>query len=430
MAITTLNLTVPVPCTQGFFGDQIVCYVTQVRASQIVTLLGHDPQSKSWSRLPQDLRTAYEYLQRKTTKSRREAAKRYIRQRIAPGSPVVGAFPPIAIGVVRPLDFQSYKEKFSNAGLPDGVGELQFSLATSDTRILLDGLGRVSGALELIEEGNQAIADSFTFGLAIYAPIKGTLTPVQLGQLFHDFNFLAVPVSAGQAIDLDQSDPHIAIVNTLSDAPVIKDNGGIEPRAASLGTKSTALVAKRVFLRFVRAATEGPAFLHTLREVPADEANVTIENVFHNSVRIERFLTQLADQMGPDRFRQRDSIHLTAPGWNAMAVIYHDIEHVLAGKLVGADREKVIAEIALIDWSRANPDWVGLLGDPAKDENGIEIPNPSTGRADLGKLYGGQQAITKLVNYMREKTSLGEHLKNAGLSVALTDADLGAVEAA
>src|SRR5690606_21471771 len=133
----TLNLSVPVPCTQGHFGDRLACYTTQVRPSQIVTLLGHDPQSKNWSKLPDELRTAYEYLQRKTTKARREATKRYIRQRIADGSMVIGAFPPIAMGVVRPLHFVPYREKFPNTDIPPGVGVLHFSLATSDTRILL-----------------------------------------------------------------------------------------------------------------------------------------------------------------------------------------------------------------------------------------------------------------------------------------------------
>jgi hypothetical protein len=410
--------------------------MTQVKPSQIITLLGHDPQSKYWSRLPAELGKTYEFLQRKTSKGRREGPKRYIRHRIAPGSPVMGAFPPICVGVLKPLQFTLYRDKFSNAGLPDGIGELQFSLATTDIRILLDGLSRVSGALELLEEGKIELADSFTFGLAIYAPIKGEFTPLQLGQLFHDFNFLATPVSAGQAIDLDQSDPHIVVVNMLADAPVIKENGGIEARAASLGAKSTALVAKRVFLRFLRGATEGPAYLHTLREIPDDESHVTMDNVHKVAARIENFLDQLVEEMGRDRFRQRDGIHLTAPGWNAMAVIYHDIEYVLADRITEPQRNLIIAKIARIDWSRDNPDWIGLLGDAATnpnwvgalgnaeiDEAGRKLVDPVTGRERLGKLYGGQQAITKLVKYVRQKTGLDLELQAAGMSVELNVPD-------
>jgi hypothetical protein len=443
MILGTLNLTVPVPCAQGYFGDRLATYMTQVKPSQIITLLGHDPQSKYWSRLPDELRKIYEYLQRKTSKGRREGPKRYIRHRIAPGSPVVGAFPPICVGVLKPLQFTLYRDKFNNPGLPDGIGELQFSLATSDIRLLLDGLSRVSGSLELLDEGKVDLADSFTFGLAIYAPIKGELAPMQLGQLFHDFNFLATPVSAGQAIDLDQSDPHIVVVDILDDAPVIKDNGGIEPRAASLGAKSTALVAKRVFLRFVRGATEGPAYLHTLREVPDQEAKVTMENVHTVAARIEHFLTQFANEMGHERFRQRDGIHLTAPGWNALAVIYHDMEYVLAGRLNESQRNHIITQMACIDWSRNNPDWIGLLGDAAinpawvgplgdadLDAAGRKVIDPTTGRERLGKLYGGQQAITKLVNYIRVKTGLDAQLKTAGKSTEINLSDVVDEEAA
>lgn len=394
--------------------------MTQAKPSQIVTLLGHDPQSKNWPRLSDSLRSSYEYLQRKTIKSRRESAKRYIHQRIAPGSHVIGAFPPIAIGVTKPLSFISYKDKYPQIDITDGVGILEFSLATSDTRLLLDGLRRVSSALELIEDGQQDVADSFTFGLAIYAPLQHELTPVQLGQLFHDFNFLATPVSAGQAVDLDQSDPHIIAVNMLSQAPVITDHGGVEPRAASLGSKSTALVAKRVLLRFVRGATEGAAFQHTLREVPDSRANLTADNMTETVRRIEQYLTEIATRIGADRFRERSGLHLTAPGWNALGQIFHDMEYVLNGNfaLEPHEKDQILDGIAHIDWSRQNPDWVDFMGHSALDDKEQQIIDPQTGRPVLGKLFGGQQAITKLANYIREKSGLKPFLDRYYVAVA------------
>ncbi len=79
----------------------------------------------------------------------------------------------------------------------------------------------------------------------------------ELGQLFHDFNFLVQPIALGQAVDLDQSDVAIGLTNTLGECPAIKKHCGMERRAANLGKKSTAPVAKQVLLRFVKVACEG-----------------------------------------------------------------------------------------------------------------------------------------------------------------------------
>jgi hypothetical protein len=62
-----------------------------------MNLLGHDPRSKNWKRLPDDLRQIYEYLQRKTDKNRRESIAAYIEERLGPDSIAIGAFPAISI---------------------------------------------------------------------------------------------------------------------------------------------------------------------------------------------------------------------------------------------------------------------------------------------------------------------------------------------
>src|SRR5215472_33044 len=97
MAIELLNLKTPVPCVQGSFGTRLVAYTTQVSPKQIINLLGHDPRSKNWKRLPDDLRQIYEYLQRKTNLSRRESVSTYIEERLGPNSICIGAFPAVSI---------------------------------------------------------------------------------------------------------------------------------------------------------------------------------------------------------------------------------------------------------------------------------------------------------------------------------------------
>src|SRR5271166_4780266 len=54
MALDSLTLTVPVPCTLGYFGDKLATFQTQLKASEIINLLGHDPRSKHWNRLPDE----------------------------------------------------------------------------------------------------------------------------------------------------------------------------------------------------------------------------------------------------------------------------------------------------------------------------------------------------------------------------------------
>jgi hypothetical protein len=372
----------------------------------------------------------YIKLQRKTTKTRRIGTKRYIEERIAPGALCLGAFPAIAIGTVNPLRFVHYAEKYSGSGIPRGVGELEFNLSATSTRVLLDGLARVDGALDLVDEGKIEIANSFAFPVTIYAPTErnGKVSVEELGQLFHDFNFLAQPVSPAHAVDLDQSNIYVQLVNALAKAPVIAKNGGVEPRAASLGTKSTALVAKQVLLRFVRGAIDGPAAQERLRDSTADGA-LTRANLHTARDEIEDYLVNIANRMG-ERFKDHELLHLTAPGWNALGLVFHDINFILRGKLSAVQTTAIYDGIASIDWSRWNQNFIRYLGDVAVESGGVEVKrgrgraapvDPSTlieivdanGRRKLGTLYGGRLGATRFLQYVRLKSGLMAHLQAA-----------------
>jgi DNA-sulfur modification-associated len=412
---TSISLTTRVPCTAGFFGSKLTTYQTQVKATDIIGLLGHDPRSKFWSRLPDDLREMYQFLQRKTNKERKLGTRRYIETRFGPNSRSLGAFPAIAIGTIKPAKFEPYAEKFPNIGMPEGVGDLLFDLSASHHRVLLDGLSRVTGALDLIDDGELGVVENFAFPVTIFCPSPqhGDVTVQELGQLFHDFNFLAAPIPTGQAIDLDQTNIYIQLTSRLGQSSVIKSNGGMEARAKSLGKKSTALVAKQVLLRFVKGSTEGEAFLHTLRDMPENEvsANLTDDSYDYLTGRLEWFLEQLSERMGPERFKNRESMHLAAPGWNALGVIFNDIEFKLKNRLAPATESDILDRIAAIDWSRYNKDWFNQsapgfvdLGEAALDEKGVPC---------LGKAHGGQQAISKMIEYVRQKSGVAAQLAAA-----------------
>jgi DNA-sulfur modification-associated len=387
----------------------------------------------------------YKKLQRKTAKGRWTGTKRYIEERIAPGAFVLGAFPAIAIGTVTPLRFVHYADKYPNIGIPRGIGELEFDLSAMSTRVLLDGMARVAGALDLLDERKGDIANSFAFPVTIYAPTErnGRVTVEELGQLFHDFNFLAEPVSKAHALDLDQSNIYLQLVNALGRAPVIVENGGVEHRAASLGKKSTALVAKQVLLRFVLGAIDGPAAQERLRDSGVDGA-LTRANLLSMRDQVEDYLINIANRMG-ERFKDHEMLHLTAPGWNALGVVFHDLNFILQHKLSDEQRSAIYDGIANIDWSRWNQDFIGYLGDAAVESGGLEVKrgpgraqpiDPSTlkevvdadGRKKLGTIYGGRRATTGLIQYIRLKSGLMAQLQAAApevLAQAVAEASAG-----
>lgn len=399
-----LSLSVPVPCIRGKFGDDIEAFQTFVKPDQVVQLLGHDPRSRYWRKLPDDLRGMYEFLQRKTTKSRRDSTANYIVDRIGPEHLVVGAFPAISIGMVGHAEFESYHNK--NSDIHSAAGILLMDLSPSNKRILLDGMARVAGAMDLIDEGKEEYSNMFTFPVTIYAPSKSVnrMTLHDFGQLFHDFNFLATPVNANQAIALDRSNIYIALTNRLAARSFLSSRGGMETRSASLGSKSTAIVVQRVLLRTVRGACEGRSFQHSNRntvETP-NLSRSTFEEILGD---LDDFFEQIAVRMGV-RFLDRDSLHISAPGWQALGLIFHDLKFRLGGSLSRMERERIYDLVSEVDWSRYNPDWIGLIGEPEIDRvTQVEIVDDQ-GRRRVSITRGGQTTVAKMTDYLRVRTGI------------------------
>jgi DGQHR domain-containing protein len=337
-------------------------------------------------------------VQRPTAKSRADGVAGYIQDRLT--RKIIGAFPAISIGITSPTPFRA----FEGPGIPKAVGNLEID--EEGVRILLDGLGRLSGALDLADEGPEesALVKEFMFPVTFYTPTveAGPLSIEELGQLFMDFNFRVNPVPAHTAIALDQSDIYIALTNKISKDAFISENGGMELKAKSLGKKSTAIVVQSVLLRTVRGATEGREFQENNLSTPS-EPNLTNDTFEHELDSISEFFTEISQRMGRDRWNSRDSLHLTAPGWQALGIIHHDINH-RGLELSSSQRSTIYDIIAGLNWSRTNESWateakLGLF------QNG-----------ELVILGAGRNNTQAIITYVRQKTGLASKLESLSVS--------------
>lgn len=398
----------PVPCIMNRAGDYLRAYSTFCRPSEITTLLGHDPRSKKWKDLPDRLRQLYQDYQRKTKPARAETIYEYIGSRMAPEATMPGAFPSLSIGLTSPPTFEPLSARAGitispGVTISDNIGTLYLDLGMSQQRMLLDGLARVTGALDYIDEGRN-IDEWFTFNVTIFAPSpeKGCLSPQELGQLFYDFNYKVSRVSPTQALELDMASPYSKITDWLKDQPVIRDHGGMQQSGASLGTKSTALVVRRVLLGFVTIAAEGERALHGAKNEDIRNPQTNADNLRDTQERIAKFLASFADKMGPERFRDENSIHLTRTGWEAIGMIAHDV--MWNSDTRPQDVERVTEALAAVDWSRTNRDWFGKIGGAWVDKDG----NPkldAQGREQVVISGGkGDRGLKLLITYLRRRT--------------------------
>lgn len=408
--ISSVQPSARIPAVQGQFGPRLVSYTTQIPPAAIETVLGHDPRSMHWRQLPSDLEYLYSHLQRATTKSRLDSLIRYIRYRFVERGIILGAFPAISIAVQNPTPFTETDPEEN-----PGVGTLHFDLSRRNRRVVVDGLARVSAAMQLVElsesagqeddkkEALQRLLASFSFPCVFYMPAPNTppLTIEEMQQLFHDFNYRVQAVPPRIAIALDHSDPYISLTNRLGESAVIETHGGMEKKRASLGSKSTAIVVQQNLLRFVRGATEGEHYLESKASQQPDDPELSEETIDGFGESLRRFVEAFAEAMGPERFEDRASMHLTAPGWGALGVLYHD----LAIKLRVAEIEKYAhAAATKINWHRSSLEWQDLVREK-EDKNGNKY---------LGLAAGGAQNRRYMTKLLRERLGLTAMLADLG----------------
>ena len=399
----------PLHCIRGPSGPQVQTFQTVCPPSQLISLLGHDPRSKGWKYLPAPLREAYEGYQRKTKPSRSEGIEIYIRDRLGPEASMVGGFPSLSIGLTEAPVFESLRNRAGvtiGEGIPfdDNVGTIYLDIGIKHVRMLLDGLARFTGAMDYIDAGTD-VDDWFSFALTIFAPAENRqkLTTSELGQLFFDFNYRVSRVSPTLALEMDQAGVYSQIVEWLKDQPVIVTNGGMQQSGASLGKKSTALVVRRVLHGFVTVAAEGDKALQGAKSEEIRNPRTTQDQVGEVREKIADFLQRFADAMG-ERFTDRESIHLTRLGWEAVGMIVHDA--VIKGERSGGDLDACIQALADVDWSRTNRDWFAMIGAPEQGADG-QVVLDEEGRERVVITGGkGDQGLKRAITYLRKKTGL------------------------
>lgn len=413
--IAHVNPTTRIPAIQGQFGPRVVTYITQLPVHGIENVLGHDPRHSNWKQLPQDLNYIYNHLQRSTTKARLESIIRYIRYRFIERPIVIGAFPAISIAVQNPTPFKSYG---AVADGDSGIGALEFDLSRRNHRVLVDGLGRVGAAMDLLDmsentdlpdktrEALQNLMNEFSLPTVFYAPAPDMkpFTLEEMQQLFHDFNFKVKPVPERHAISLDHSDLYIGLTNILGNSELFRRLGGMEFKSASLGRKSTAIVVQQNLLRFVRGGAEGERFLEGTTKSELSEPNLTEETRDYYEHRMTNFLEVMVESMGEEVFKNRNSLHLTSPGWGTLGILFHD----LVVRLKVPDYQAAARRIGSLDWDRSNPIWGEMVRENIDKE----------GNVTLGLAKGGAQSRRFLTRKLREILSIDHLLAEKGFEDA------------
>ena len=399
-----------VRCSQSVHAS---VYQTAMTVHEVVPYLlnGHDPRSQNWKNLPAAVREMYEKLQRKTSKARRTEMRNYILRRMAPGSYWIGAIPPIVVGM-------QLGQVFEPAGDGD-LGYVRVSTRLDRPNILLDGLGRITGFLDVMYDGSQDEKISQWAGEAVI-PVM-LLTPPsqdssldleQLGQVFHDMNVLSTPVAKGQAVDLDRSDMYIQTVNMVASLSIIADNGGCDHRAVSISKKSGAWCTKTVLLKAVRAASEGPgSHVDHIREQP--ENAFLAGNAQMNEI-VERFdhgLHTASSMMSEGRVPPNDTLLRTASWWVAFGLVLHDLHKAYEGHQISPERrDTLLRKIGALDWGLGNPDFK-FLGDSVEEKATGARPRDAEGREILNRFFGGQKAYYNLAAYIRQQIGLKENIE-------------------
>ena len=348
-------------------------------------------------------------MQRKTSASRRDSIKAYIQDRLFPASDLIGGFPAICIASQYPITSEEIDPKFP------GVVNMLIDTGYHNKRVALDGLGRISGALALVDaalsgELPQGESDEMlevlrelSMPCVFYSPKPGQspLSPEELGQLFHDFNFKVTPVSAKDAIALDGSDPYIRATYFLAKHAHFIAKFGMDTRSASLGSKSKAIVVQPVLLRFVRAALEGSKYVESARNVEIESPKLTSNKSAQVLGSLAEFIDDFAEAMG-DQWSNRDSVHLSSAGCQAIAIIYHDIAFLLKD----VNRKAFAKALATkINWDRDADLWRDIV---------TKKKDSKTGEESLAFLGAGVTTRCKMVEIIRDTMGINAKLQELG----------------
>jgi hypothetical protein len=395
------HLSPEIPAIVGTENERIATYSTSVPPRDIVeSILKYDVRLKRIKNAPAMVRRLLDELQRGAVKKdRTDAHVNYITSREQMKH--IWAYPAIAIAV---QEAPQVRKAFpDNPNLPFVFVQLR----RTGFRVINDGIGRVGGLVEfedILEDPNyqdeavkaivKRVIALMSLPLVIFAPREGApdFTEEDVAQLFSDFNFKVRPVSQAKAMQTDSSDIYLQLANAIGNIPVIRNNGGMESGKTSVGKNSTAYVTEAMLYRTVRGACEGESAQET-NAIDISDANLTPATYQREFSNIEDFFTEVANAMGA-KWLDKNGVHRTAPGWQALGVICNDIHH---GELTltPAQISRVYSALGYMDWSRSNPKWV-------TDAKIGEFD------ADKGLVFhkAGRTTRHNLITYLRRETGL------------------------
>ena len=106
------------------------------------------------------------------------------------------------------------------------------------------------------------------------------------------------------------------------------------------------------------------------------------------------------------RFTEKDSIHLTRLGWDAIGMIAYDT--LFRHELFDGQIDEVVKRLATIDWSRTNRDWIGMIGMAEQDKDGNPVQD--AGGRERVVISGGKgdQGLKRAIAYLRRKVNTGK----------------------
>ena len=365
-----------IPAIKGEVGT-LETFQAQIRPNDIRPILGYDPRHNSIN--PQ-LQTMYKSLNHDNGQKRR--LSEYVKTNL---TETMGVLPSIAIGISQPCVFNEFPDTQGIAG------QLNLELAETNIRVLLNGLEIMEAVMDSM---NMEKIDSVTFPVTFFAPKEEILTLGELRQLFYNFQFLQndIPVSLYKRFDL--SDQYVQLTGDLGTSATVNFYGRMEENSQGLGGKSTCLVAQRVLLRFVRGACEGRAFQASSQKHSVNNPNLTPDTQKDILVNLEYFIGSIAKHMGVEQFKNHDYVHLTASGWQTLGLVFHELYFTRKERIGSSTYEDVIRRIGEIDWSRDNPDWLGIVLSYRKG-----IDKPVMNKA-------GGTTIMNMLEYVRKETGL------------------------
>jgi hypothetical protein len=150
-------------------------------------------------------------------------------------------------------------------------------------------------------------------------------------------------------------------------------------------------------LRFVRGATEGERFIEAKSNAEIENPRLTEETLMEFEDRTIRFINAFVEGMGDDKFKNRESLHLTSPGWGALGVIFHDLVYRLRVPDFEASARAIGSRM---NWHRSGDEWTEIVTQKTDTEGNVE----------LGLARGGAQVRRYITAKVRDTLGISSRL--------------------